>query len=361
MKNWCVNPFYNESVVSGKNNSPCCVVIDEHDGKFNRQVLQQDFDKDIKSKYCKACWENEKHGILSKRQQDNRWLSWYSSKNLEQLYEQRNDNKILSIQYKTSNLCNLACKTCLSFDSTRWYSEDNFYKKTNRRGVMEGDHTQILDQTLKQLVKLEILGGESFLDRNHVSLLQRLIDLDNTNLQLIYTTNCQQLPNTELLSCLEKFSKIQVNLSIDGIDKVFEYVRYPGTWDKALKTYEQLKTFPWHLTVYTTLSNMNVYYYDELLEWILQNFSVADFNYQILQAPKEMAVHVMPQKLKDKINNKFTKHKFKTFLNPIMTAVNKHLDNPELLNKFKETIGKQDTFRKQDPKNFVPEIVEYLL
>ena len=52
MKNWCVNPFYNESVISGKNNSPCCIVIGEHDGKFNRQVLQQDFDKDIKSKYC---------------------------------------------------------------------------------------------------------------------------------------------------------------------------------------------------------------------------------------------------------------------------------------------------------------------
>ena len=52
--------------------------------------------------------------------------------------------------------------------------------------------------------------------------------------------------------------------------------------------------------------------------------------------------------------------KFKTFLNPIMTAVNQHLDKPELLNKFKETIGKQDIFRKQDPNDYVPEIIKYL-
>jgi hypothetical protein len=73
-----------------------------------------------------------------------------------------------------------------------------------------------------------------------------------------------------------------------------------------------------------------------------------------------MSPQVMPLKMKDAIANKFSKHKFSTLLKPIIKYINQVDTKESLLQTFKFTINQQDTFRRQDPKNFVPEIIDYL-
>ena len=140
---------------------------------------------------------------------------------------------------------------------------------------------------------------------------------------------------------------------------MFEYVRYPGSWEKLLTILDKLKSTDWHITSYTTLSNINVYYYDSLFEFLMKNFTLTDVLHQFVFSPRELAVNVMPQQMKDEINKKFSKHKFSAFLKPILYTINNTFKDG-LLEKFKDTIGKQDVFRKCDPKQYVPEIVEYL-
>ena len=358
MKNFCVNPFYAKASYTNDYDLPCCLV-GPADDDYSREVIQQHFNKDIKSPYCHICWRDEANGITSRRQWDNRWISWHSGKDLDTLIEERHSPKLLSLQYKTSNLCNLACKTCYSIDSTRWYAEDSHYGKYNKVGVDVNDHNKVTDKDLSTLTFLEILGGEPFLDVHHLALLERLVQLENTNLHINYTTNGQQMPSKKLQNLLNKFDKVQINLSVDGLDKVFEYLRYPGSWKKLVEVMNELKQTKHKITCYTTLSNMNVFYFDTLLEWVYKNFAINDFRYQFVYDPKELAVNVMPTDLKNKITEKFVNHKFNAFLKPILKSIQSRTNTP-LLEKFKDTISKQDSYRKLDPSNFVPEIVEYL-
>ena len=358
MKNFCVNPFYGKhSMTLSDVDVPCCLVW--ADEEYSREAIQQDFLNNKKSPYCHICWRDEANGHTSRRQADNKWLSTFTGKDLETLYKNTHNPELLFLQYKVSNLCNLACKTCGSFDSTRWYAEDSHYGRYNYSDVSTNNHMKISDSQLKTLVKLDLLGGEPFIDKSHIDILKRLIDCKNTDLHLNYTTNGQQMPNPELAEVLNKFKNIQVNLSIDAQNKMFEYVRYPGSWDKLLNVLDKLKSTDWQITSYTTLSNINVYYYDELFEFLMKNFRLTDCLYQFVTDPVEFAVNVMPQNMKDEINNKFKAHKFYAFFKPIMNTINRRCDNA-LLDKFKETVGKQDAYRKCNPKEYVPELIEYL-
>ena len=111
--------------------------------------------------------------------------------------------------------------------------------------------------------------------------------------------------------------------------------------------------------MYSTISNMNAFYFDEILEWNIKNWSMTDWTYQIVQEPDDFAPNILPDELKNIISNKFTNHKYSKFLEPLLNAVLMPC-NSTLLRKFKEKIRTQDNFRKLDANNFVPEIVDYL-
>ena len=162
MKNWCVNPYYTLASVKGRSDLPCCVLNDTDKYNFSRENLQKDFDNGIKSEHCRACWTDEALGVVSKRQNDNRWISWHSKKSLVQLHKERHNKTLLSLQYKASNLCNLACKTCHSIDSTRWYSEDKHSGRYNKNSIDVNDHNKISDKDISTICHLEILVLDSF-------------------------------------------------------------------------------------------------------------------------------------------------------------------------------------------------------
>ena len=358
MKNFCVNPYYALSSGIFTEDRPCCV-LQSYPEKFDRQSLQKEFDDGAYSKYCVTCWRDEEHGVISKRLQDNQSLSRDTNKSLDTLYQERHSDKVLSLQYKASNLCNLKCKTCNSNDSSRWYKEDQHFGRHSYTGVNINNADKISDEHLQSLVFLEILGGEPFLDHSHFSLLERLIRLGNKKLRISYQTNGQQMPNQQLSKLLENFPNIAISLSVDATEKVFDYMRYPGKWEKLLDTYSKLKANNWSVSAYCTLSNMNVFYFDHLFEWALKHFAINEFGWQYIYDPVEMAVNVMPNSLKKRITDKFTQHKFASFFKPIIASINKPCD-AKLLELFKKTVGGQDSYRKINPKDFVTEIVDYL-
>ena len=358
MKTWCASPFYQKSL-RRKSDFPCCWLTNI-DAEYSHDKLRNDFDNEVKSKYCSTCWISESKGVPSKRQQDNKLLSQYSNKSLEDLYAERHNGILRSLQVTTSNLCNLACKSCGPHDSTRWYTEWNDNHNEQFSGTLEVDMSKIKDTDLMHLDNLEILGGEPFIDTNHYSLLERMIQMGKTDVSLIYTTNIQQLPMPRLMELLIKFKKVKISLSIDGIGPVFEYMRWPGKWTKTLDTIKRLKLVPnFQLSVYSTISNMNVFYFDQVIEWNLKHWSMTDWTYQIIQDPEELAPNILPDDFKLIIAEKFTKSKYSKFLQPLLNTVNIPCD-PTLLRRFKDKMKTQDKFRKIDANDFVPEMVDYL-
>ena len=359
MKNFCVNPFYQKSL-RRRSDFPCCW-LNQIDDDYSHDKLRDDFNKGIKSKYCKTCWISEAKGLPSKRIQDNKQLSLHSKKSLQTLYEERHQNITRSLQVATSNLCNLACKTCHVLDSTRWYAEHNHFNKDDVwKGTKKFDMTKITDKDLLNLNSLEILGGEPFIDTNHYSLLQRLINLGKTNMSITYTTNGQQMPMPQLMQLLEKFEVVKISLSVDGTGTAFEYMRWPGKWKTIIDVMEKLKGIPnFQISVYSSISNMNAFYFPEIVEWNIKNFSITDWTYQTVQYPEHFAPNILPQEAKQIIKTKFENHKYQKLLQPILNAVMLPCKQ-KLLHKFKQTITNQDMFRKINAKDFVPEIVDYI-
>ncbi len=359
MKNFCVNPFYQKSL-RRRSDFPCCWLQDLDD-EYSDEKLRNDFDKGIKSKYCSTCWISEAKGVPSKRIQDNKQLELHSKKSLSTLYSERHSKITRSLQVATSNLCNLACKTCHVLDSTRWYAEHNHFNKDDIwKGTKEFDMTKISDQDLSHLNSLEILGGEPFIDTNHYSLLERLIKLGKTDMSITYTTNGQQMPMPKLMKLLKEFKVVKISLSVDGTGTAFEYMRWPGKWNTTVDIMQRLKTVSnFEVSVYSSISNMNAFYFPEIVEWNIKNFSITNWTYQTVQYPKHFAPNILPNEAKQMIKSKFESHKYQKILQPILNAVMLPCNQP-LLDKFKNIISNQDMFRKIDARDFVPEIVNYI-
>ena len=76
---------------------------------------------------------------------------------------------------------------------------------------------------------MKILGGEPFLDKKNIDLLKIV---PRKKMKLMLVTNNSIFPSEEILNLLDDFRYLNINLSIDGIDEVAEYVRYGTKWTK---------------------------------------------------------------------------------------------------------------------------------
>ena len=71
------------------------------------------------------------------------------------------------------------------------------------------------------------MGGETLLIKEVGDILQYLIDAGVAeNIFLMATTN-GTVVKSPWLELTEKFQKLHLNVSIDGFDKYYEYIRYP--------------------------------------------------------------------------------------------------------------------------------------
>jgi hypothetical protein len=102
----------------------------------------------------------------------------------------------------------------------------------------------------------------------------RVILIDNNHAQHIrikYNTNGTRLP-TEQLLFWSKFKAVELNISVDGIGKQFEYLRFPAKWDELnsnVRFYQNLRNnVPnLELTIITTVSILNIGYIEEILDY----------------------------------------------------------------------------------------------
>ena len=121
---------------------PCCLaeeeIVDENGNKYDlvntnleavyrssyMQNLRQQFRQGEKPKTCKRCWEEESAGRASKRLQSKIRL-----KEFYPLVDWQNDtpDQLWFIDLKLGNICNLKCRICGSWSSSKWAEEEMNY------------------------------------------------------------------------------------------------------------------------------------------------------------------------------------------------------------------------------------------
>jgi MoaA/NifB/PqqE/SkfB family radical SAM enzyme len=338
------------------------------------QDLRRQFRRGEKPATCSRCWEEEAAGRDSKRIN--------SQLRLKHLYDQvdwANDDpdQLWFVDLKLGNICNLKCRICGSWSSSKWAEEEMAYlppeenKKEHiaytwlKQGAWPRKTTTFWDNMrslLPNIKYFEFTGGEPWLIQEHWDLLRYAADNGySQNIDIHYNTNATQLPAfTDMWS---KFGRVDIAFSIDNVGARFEYERYGAKWDQAngiINHIHLLQSSYKNITTQLcfTINIQNVYYLDELLAWAdTKDFGSVYFN--MLHSPEHMSVQYMTPQAQELVLNKLKTDFWKTgkYQRDIDSLINFIEAGPGSNGfMFMHTMQQTDRYRKQSFTDTHPEI-----
>ena len=291
---FCVLPFYGFEYPQ---NAPCCLMKPGNIAQVRQQMLDG-----VRPTACSACWNLEDAGIVSDRQLKNSMLDHYSNQDILHLYQRAKDGQYSTVSYKvdTSTICNATCVTCGSVSSSAWQQLEKKNKKTVfniKQSMDESTVAKLINYDTA--VSINFRGGEPLLSKTNFVVLEQLIKHNNTDCFLSFTTNGSITPDRHQLSLLKQFKNLDFSFSIDGVGKVFEYIRYPLTWNKLLENIDFCKQHSIPISASYTISNLNILYHKETTQW----FKDHNINYinNVVTSPKHFRPGALPQQIKSKI------------------------------------------------------------
>jgi sulfatase maturation enzyme AslB (radical SAM superfamily) len=152
--------------------------------------------------------------------------------------------------------------------------------------------------------------------------------------------------NARQLQTLSQFENLNICLSIDGVGDQFNYIRWPLKWDKLQYNLVQFKKITQHISVSCMISNLNIMYYTDLVDFFKSN--------QLKYLCKQIVnpAHFAPGNLSDEFkqqvleNNKRYHKEVSAFLGY----------GGGLLKKFWEEIDRQDQLKGTNIKDYLPEL-----
>jgi hypothetical protein len=340
------------------------------------QNLRKQFRDGVKPETCKRCWDEEAAGRASKRV--------FSKNKLRDVYNQIdwvNDkpDQLWFLDLKLGNICNLKCRICSSYASSKWVEEELSYMGPNVKKEDTTTYSYFLKgqwprktttfwENLKKLLPnvkyFEFTGGEPWLIKEHVELLQFAVENGySKNIEVHYNTNATQPPD-KLAELWTNFKFVDIAFSIDNVTKRYEYERYGANWEivnKNIDTVHALRDRQSNMTTQLcfTINIQNVYYIDELLAWAeTKNFSNIYFN--MLHVPSYMSIQCMTieaQKLViDKLSNTGWKPEYRKDVNNVIHFIEngKGSDGVE----FRRRMKQMDIYRKQNFNDTHTEIAQ---
>jgi len=170
---------------------------------------------------------------------------------------------------------------------------------------------------------IEFVGGEPFMmsQDEQSSLFKFLVDNGHaSHIRLKYNTNGTRLP-TEQLEYWPHFKAVEINVSVDGTDSRFEYLRFPAQWNEVKSNIEFYQTLPnLDLGIMLTLSVLNIGYVDDVLEFC--NAHNLKYFVNMLETPHVLNLFMAEPEIKTWIADRI-----KTANDPVVLNIAKNLNN----------------------------------
>ena len=374
---------------------PCCLaeeeIVDENGRKYDlnetnlevayhseyMQDLRRQFRAGEKPETCRRCWDEEAAGRDSKRIN--------SQIRLKELYQQvdwANDDpdQLWFVDLKLGNICNLKCRICGSWSSSKWAEEEMNYlpadvpKKSHiayqwlKQGAWPRKTTTFWDNLrdlLPNIRYFEFTGGEPWMIEEHKDLLKFACQTgDARHIDIHYNTNATQW-DTTLFDLWAEFGRVDIAFSIDNVGDRFEYERYGAKWDRANEIVDVVNNMtnrPSHGNITTqlcfTINIQNVYYLDELLAWAdTKNFTSVYFN--MMHSPEYMNIQHLTTTAKELVLNKlkttfWTSKKYQQEIDNVIKFIENGTGSDG--ERFLFEMQRTDAYRKQNFQDTHPEI-----
>ena len=320
---------------------PCCLAKDEitkpNGSKYSlrentlEEIYHSDYMQDLRKDFlagnkpvtCQRCWDEEAAGRTSKRINSSiRLKEYYNSVDFQNI----DPDQLWFVDLKLGNICNLKCRICGSWSSSKWAKEEIDYipelldRKTHLAYTYLKDgawprESEVFWDNLKTLLPnikyFEFTGGEPFLIEQHFELLRYAVETgDSKHIEIHYNTNGTVFP--EQAELWANFKHVEIAFSIDNVGDRFEYERYGADWNLVqanIAKFTVLRSSKISTQLCTTINIQNVYYLPELCDWIsTQTFDHVYFN--MLHDPWHMCISKMTPKAQELVIDRLTKHEF---------------------------------------------------
>lgn len=342
------------------------------------QNLRHQFRTGQKPATCKLCWDEEAAGRESKR--------IHSRVRLKELYKKvdwdnNTPDQLWFLDLKLGNICNLKCRICGSWSSSKWAAEEldympkDFNKKEHvaykwlKQGKWPEESPDFwinLRALLPNIKYIEFTGGEPWLIEEHWDLLRHAVSTgDSKHIDIHYNTNATvDALGFEKSFLWNHFERVDIAFSVDNVGARFEYERYGADWDKANEIIDGIH---WAKDIDTpnittqlcfTVNIQNVYYLDELLAWADKK-SFGSIYFNMLHSPDHMSIAYMTPAAKELVLNKLkTVFWTSNFYQQEIDNIIKFIENGPGSNgrEFLTKMQRTDTYRKQNFLDTHPEI-----
>ena len=387
------------------NNNPLMVGKDSITDAWNSQTFKQARQDMLEGNFveaCKHCYKQESLNVPSYRtRMTDEWKNRLGEKFYEYIKQAIENNNTMQLppvylDLRLGNLCNLKCRMCNPFNSSqiakehfKIIEEDTVYQ--NLWSDQFGQNPYFLkDQTLDfdsnfmwndiismipNLTKVYMTGGEPTLINNNYRFMEEIISAGyQDKIELFFNINCTNVTD-KFINLVSKFSKIQINCSIDGYMKVNDYIRSPSKWEKIDENFQKLaQTTNIRLDVspviqvYNVLDCHNMLSYVESIAKKYNRFIGIDF--LINDHPQFLDVTILPKKIREKAVNNLESYNgsllevphIKNSVTGIINLMKKeqHPNGDKLLVDFVNYTKTLDRVRSESFKETFPELAKDL-
>jgi MoaA/NifB/PqqE/SkfB family radical SAM enzyme len=185
-----------------------------------------------------------------------------------------------SLELSIGNLCNLKCRMCNGFASSR-IGQDAVHSAWTDLRPARGEYWVWDEEVIRtKLLRhpehirvIKVVGGEPLLIKDLGKVLNHFIEAGTAHdvtLRIISNGTTTKSPWQRLLP---HFQRLDLVLSIDGFEKDFEYARFPAKWTTMVRNIAVYRTWPnttvsAHVTLqnYTALNIVDLFKYLDSIE-----------------------------------------------------------------------------------------------
>jgi len=356
---------------------------------------------------CRPCFDLEDQGVESLRQRHINGIIPEARINLypTALQQLREDYtmpfEFPTMEIKLNNLCNLRCRMCHPMDSTSWNDWDqveSFYKKENnylvpvinKLGLQTSKYLCPFEDTdnwwtsferlLPYFRRVEFAGGEPLMDPQHYKILDMLKPYGK-NVELKYATNGTTTGikgSRTVHDYWPHFRSVAVNVSIDGIHAVYDYIRSNSSFTTVEENIKIFQSFPNVSRVVGafTAQAANILQAAECIDYFINEMNIVFYSHRV-SYPNCLSAQVLPQELKELAIQRLeaVSQRIFTFPNvekyPILEKITQQQirdninylrarDQNHLWHDFVEFNRKLDVGRKQNLLTAIPEFISYV-
>jgi uncharacterized Fe-S cluster-containing radical SAM superfamily protein len=225
------------------------------------KTVKEQFKEGIIPNDCIGCKNKEQQGYTSTRNLAlNDWNYTINSV----------PEKIEYLDLRWSNLCNYSCRTCeptFSSEIAREISSNPMLKKYYyvNNDIRITNNIDISD-LLPSIKRINFTGGEPLLIKENIYVLEQLILLDNTNCEILITTNGSVI-NPNLLSLVKQFSNVHWTVSIDAVKTQAEYIRNGTNWEQLCRNLHDILSLKHSVGINCVLSSYSILGLSQLVKF----------------------------------------------------------------------------------------------